>query len=129
MLLYVYRLRYQGRRQARSAMAMEGAQGDLQLLSHAAGWRGRQSLIAYLHEPGSANEILPKLTDVRVLRIREALLLAGIEQVPRGRKSVERYAQTWVCTVTPIALERWPMRLANQPSVSGFAPEDDDCPE
>ncbi|MCG2592147.1 hypothetical protein LZ009_05070 [Ramlibacter sp. XY19] len=129
VLLYVYRLRYRGERQDRAAMGREGIPGDLRLEAFEAGWRGRRQSMAYLFKPGTRDELLPRLEGARIVRVREALLIAGTEQIPRGRKSVERYRQAWVCAVQEIALHRWPelrMRESPQPA-TGFDPADDDC--
>lgn len=127
MLLYVYRLRRLGERQSRAEMAMEGLRGDLVLEPYQAGWRGRPTLLAYLFGTDDVRtELLPRLESARVARVREALTIVGIEAVPRGRKSVERYPQTWVCTVGSIAAERWPDRPRNRFCLNGFDPADDD---
>jgi hypothetical protein len=129
VLLYVYRLRYRGARQDRAAMGREGIPGDLRLEDFEAGWNGRRQGIAFLFKPGTREELLPRLESAKILRVREALLIAGIEQVPRGRKGVERYRQAWVCAVQEIALHRWPELRArpSNPAASGFDPADDDC--
>lgn len=129
MLLYVYRLRRRGERQSRADMAMEGLRGDLILEPCQAGWRGRPLLLAYLFDAaGAGTELLPRLEGARVARVREALTIVGTEAVPRGRKNVERYRQTWVCTAEPVRAERWPARpRAASPCIGAFDPADDDA--
>jgi hypothetical protein len=114
-----------GQRQSRAEMANEGLRGDLLLERYVTGWGGRPRLLAYLVEPGTTQDMLPRLESARVARVREALTIVGTEAVPRGRKSVERHAQTWVCAVEPIAHERWPERPRER-LASGFDPVDDD---
>jgi hypothetical protein len=128
VLLYVYRLRRRGERQTRADMAMEGLRGDLILEPYQAGWRGRPMLLAYLFEAGGAHaELLPRLEGARVARVREALTIVGMEAVPRGRKNVERYRQTWVCTADPVAADRWPDRpRVTSSCITSFDPADDD---
>lgn len=127
VVLFVYRLRRLGERQSRADMAMEGLRGDLVVEPYADGFRGRRAHLAYLYEPGSQAELMPRLEACRVLRVREALTLIGLEAVPRGRKKVEHYRQTWVCSATPIALERWPEKPRRAPRyATGFDPADDD---
>lgn len=127
MLLYVYRLRRRGERQSRADMAMEGLRGDLILEPYQTGWRGRPMLLAYLFEAGETGaELLPRLEGARVARIREALTIVGTEAVPRGRKNVERYRQTWVCTPEPVPVERWPSRPRKPSCLASFDPADDD---
>ena len=125
MLLYVYRLRRMGQRQSRTDMANEGLRGDLYLEPYASGWHGRRTMLAYLFEAGTRDEVLPRVEYARVARVRQALSIVGIEAVPRGRKNVERYPQTWVCSVQPIPADRWPER-PHLPSATGFNRDDDD---
>lgn len=128
MLLHVYRLRQRGERLDRAGMAKEGVLGELRLEQVEA--RGsRSSSIAYLTLPGTPDEVLPRLLVARV-RIRETIVLTGIEQVPHGRKGVDRYAQTWVCSPVPIPPERWPDPGAVRAvgAIQGFDPADDDDP-
>lgn len=42
--------------------------------------------------------------------IRHPLLIAGMEQVTTGSKSVERYPQTWLCAHERIAPIEWDAR-------------------
>jgi hypothetical protein len=79
-------------------MADEGMRGDLRVEFHETGWGGRPVFIARLVKPGSNEDLLPQMVGARVVRVREAMMIAGMEQVSRGRKSVERYRQTWVCS-------------------------------
>lgn len=128
VLLYVYRLRRRGERQSRLEMASEGLLGDLSLEPYEVGWRGRRLLLAYLFEPKTRTELLPRLEAAKVVRVREALTIIGIEAVPRGRKNVEHYRQTWVCSAQPISCDRWPDRPRTQrSSLTGFDPADDDA--
>lgn len=109
-------------------MAQEGIRGDLVLEPYRGEHSSRNLSLAYVFEPdGSRREIFPRLESSRVVRVREAMIIVGTEAVPRGRKDVERYRQTWVCSAAPIAAERWP----DAPRVdilarSGFDPADDD---
>lgn len=89
------------------------------------GWGGRKMMLASLCTPGTQTDIIPRLEEAKVLRVRLAMLIAGIEAVPHGRKGVERYRQTWVCAAEPIPIEQWPDRKAARSS-SGFDPADDD---
>lgn len=108
-------------------MANEGMRGDLRLDLYESGWGGRPSFIARLLKPGSSTEeLLPQMVGARVLRVREAMLIAGMEQIPRGRKSVERYRQTWVCSPNIIAPDRWPGVPARPGHYTGFDPAEDD---
>jgi hypothetical protein len=59
------------------------------------------------------------------VRVRQAIILAGIEAIPRGRKSVVRCRQTWVCTAEPVPIESWPDRPPLR-YATGFDPADDD---
>lgn len=104
-------------------MADEGMRGDLRVEFHESGWGGRPLFIARLLKPGSNEELLPQMVGARVLRVREAMLIAGMEQISRGRKSVERYRQTWVCAPHAIAPGRWP---AVPGGCAGFDPAEDD---
>ena len=82
--------------------------GDLRVELLDTGWGGRPVFIARLFKPGSSEELLPQMVGARVLRVREAMMIAGMEEVLRGRKGVERYRQTWVCSPHVIAPGRWP---------------------
>ncbi|MDB5860848.1 MAG: hypothetical protein JWQ76_4537 [Ramlibacter sp.] len=129
MLLFVYRLRYRGERMGRIAMANEGIPGDLRLEPYESGRHGRPVNVAKLFRSGTREELIPSLDRARIVRVREALLVVGIEQVPRGRKGVEQFRQAWVCAVQEIALQRWPelRQLPRTTSSTGFDPADDDC--
>jgi hypothetical protein len=126
VLLYVYRLRRLGQRQSRREMASEGLRGELRLERHEVGWRGRAMLIAYLFDPGTTIDVLPRLEGAHLVRVREGLTLAGREAVPRGRKSVEHYRQTWVCTAEPVHPDRWP-EMPRTRVATGFDRADDDA--
>lgn len=126
VLLYVYRLRRLGERRTRSEMAAEGLRGDLVLEPYDAGRNGRVTLLAYLFEPGTRRDILPRIEFARVMRVRHAITIMGIEAVPRGRKNVERYRQTWVCAPEPIAPGGWPERPGGR-AATGFDAVDDGC--
>lgn len=125
VLVYVYRLRRCGERQTRVEMACEGVYGDLLLDRYEAGGHGRMTLMAYLFEPGTRRDILPRIEFARVLRVRKAITIMGIEAVPRGRKNVQRYRQTWVCATEPIAAASWPERPGAR-AATGFDAIDDD---
>jgi hypothetical protein len=114
-----------GERKSRHRL-VEALHGDVRLEPYDVGWTGRSALLACLLRPGTREELLPRLERARLLRLREALTVTGIEAIPRGRKSVEHFRQTWICAAAPIAPERWPRRPL--PRVScGFDPEDDDA--
>lgn len=112
-----------GQRKSRHKM-IEVLHGEVHLEPYEIGWSGRRVLLAYLFKPGTREEMLPRLESARVIRVREALTIAGLEAVPRGRKSVDHFKQTWVCAAAPIAPERWPPLVRRAPS-TGFDPEDD----
>lgn len=59
--------------------------------------------LAQLLKPGTTEEMLPSMVECRVAGIRRTLLICGFEQVLSGRKSVDRFRQTWVCANAPIA--------------------------
>jgi hypothetical protein len=114
-----------GQRQSRSEMGNEGLRGDLHLEPYESGWRGRRTLLAYLFTPGTSEDMLPRVEYAKVARVRQALTIVGIEAVPRGRKNVQHYRQTWVCSVQPIPPDQWPERPRAH-SATGFDPADDD---
>lgn len=108
-------------------MATEGLPGDVVMLPFEAGWRGRPCNMARLLQPGTGQELLPSLLDARVLGVRQSLLIAGIEQVPQGRKDVARYPQTWLCSSEQIPEIRWAAMPRPAPTgPPGFDPADDD---
>jgi hypothetical protein len=126
MLLYVYRLRYLGERLQPEHVMRDGIRGDVRIDGYAQGWTGRRGMVAHVLGEGT-RELVPSMRDVQ-MRIRTALVVKGVEQVPRGRKEVDLFPQTWVCSLEPIPLERWP-RLApkkSRPSSTGFDAADDD---
>lgn len=99
--------------------------GDLRVEFYESGWGGRPVFIARLLKPGSDEDLLPQMVGARVLRVREAMLIAGMEQISRGRKSVERYRQTWACSPHVIAPGRWP-GVPSSLGCVGFDPAEDD---
>lgn len=109
-------------------MAREGLLGDLLMAPYEAGWRGRPVQLARLLKPGTSQEILPSMIDARVVGVRRSLLIAGLEQVTSGRKTVERYPQTWLCAHERIAPIEWAARppTRREPNATGFDPADDD---
>jgi hypothetical protein len=110
-------------------MRLEGMSGDLVVLPHDRGWKGRTSLIARLYKPGTQQELLHQLVDARIV-VRKAVLVTGDEQVPRGRKDVDYFAQTWLCSVTPVDPRAWAkLAAARLRSPTGFDEEDDDVGE
>lgn len=124
--MFVYRLRRFGQRVTPQEIAGEGIEGDLRIEPFRVGWHGRRMLIARLCDWDTSKELLPALEKARLIRVREALLLHGEEAVPRGRKSLDRYPQTWVCATGVIQAERW--RALPREVRGGFDPADDDCP-
>ena len=77
-------------------------------------------------KPGTSKELLPHLEAARIVRVRRGLLAAGVEVIARGTKSKgERYRQTWVCTLLPIAQDEWPTP-PRDPGARGFDPADDE---
>lgn len=71
--------------------------------------------------------MLPYLEYARIVRVRRGLLVTGNEVITRASKSKgERYRQTWVCTLQPIAAGEWPAPARN-PVARGFDPADDDA--
>ena len=126
VLLYIYRLRALGVRQGRMGMANEGLRGDLRVEPISVGWTNRRMLLARLYEPGTEREMLPTIERARVVRVRVALIIAGVEAITRGRKSVEHCRQTWVCTSEPVLLESWPVRPVSRMQATGFDQADDD---
>jgi hypothetical protein len=116
-----------GRKQSPERMQAEGIAGDVVMLHFEAGWRGRPIHMARLLKLGTQDELLPSLVDARVVGVRQSLLISGIEQVPRGRKSVERYPQTWLCAHERISELRWAAMPRTEPrSATGFDAADDD---
>jgi hypothetical protein len=121
-------LRWMGRRHGQERMHSEGIPGDVVMLPFEAGWRGRPIHMARLLKPGTGEELLPSLIDARVVGVRRSLLIAGIEQVPQGRKGVERYPQTWLCSHERIPDIHWAaMPRPTATSATGFDPSDDDA--
>lgn len=127
MLLYVYRLRQTGQRLDRLALRTRGGlRGEFMLLPKPHEYYGRPVMVARLLIPGTADNLLPHLEHARVLRVRRGLMVAGNEVVARGAKSRgERYRQTWLCTVEPVAPGDWPAPPRDGVA-NGFHPADDD---
>jgi hypothetical protein len=115
-----------GQKQSPDRMQNEGIPGDLVMLPYEAGWRGRPVYLARLLKPGTSEELLPSLLDARLLGVRRSLLIVGMEQVPQGRKDVERYPQTWLCSAEKIPPIRWAAVPLHRSGVRGFDPSDDD---
>lgn len=128
MLLYVYRLRQFGERVDRLTLRKRIApRGEFVFVPWAHEWYGKQVMLAKLLEPGTSRDLLPHLEHARVLRVRRGLMVAGNEVLARGTKSKgERYRQTWVCTVEPIAPGEWPAPPRDE-IAAGFHPADDDA--
>lgn len=117
-----------GHRQGADRMQNEGIPGDVIVLPFEAGWRGKPTYMARLLKPGTGEELLPSLLDARVVGVRRSLLIAGVEQIPQGRKNVERYQQTWLCSSERIPEIRWAaMPRPTRRSSTGFDPVDDDA--
>jgi hypothetical protein len=116
-----------GQRQGAERMRNEGIPGDLVMLPFEQGWRGRPIYMARLIKPGTGEEILPSLLEARVIGVRRSLLVSGVEQIAQGRKNVERYPQTWLCSSERIPEIRWAaMPRLRSKSPTGFDPADDD---
>lgn len=128
MLLYVYRLRQSGQRADRLALRTTGGvRGDFVLLPKPHEFYGRQVMLAKLRRPGTDDDLLPHLEHARVVRVRRGLLVAGNEVLARGAKSRgERFRQTWLCTIDPIAPEEWPPPPRDRVA-AGFHAADDDA--
>jgi hypothetical protein len=116
-----------GNRESPERMRHEGLPGDFVMMPFETGWRGKPVFMARLTKPGTGEELLPSLGDARVIGVRRPLLIAGIEQVPQGRKNVERYSQTWLCSPARIPEIQWAaMPKRARRSLTGFDLEDDD---
>ncbi len=88
---------------------------------------GKPVMLAKLVAHGTSNELIPHLEHARVLRVRRGLMVAGNEVIARASKSTgERYRQTWVCTVEPIAPHEWPAPPRDSVA-AGFHEADDDA--
>jgi hypothetical protein len=108
-------------------MHMEGISGEVVMMPFEQGWRGRPVHMARLIKLGTGEELLPSLVGARVVGVRRSLLISGIEQVPQGRKGVERYPQTWLCSHERISEARWAaMPRSRTRSATGFDPADDE---
>jgi hypothetical protein len=84
-------------------------------------------MYARLVMPGSSKELLPYLEHARVVRVRKGLLVSGTEVIFRATKSkVQRYRQTWVCTIDRVPPGDWPPPKGRG---TGFDPADDDAIE
>lgn len=129
MMLYVYRLRQSGERVGRLALVASGGQrGEFVLLPRAYEFYGKRVMVAKLLRPGTSEELLPHLEHARVLRVRRGLMVAGNEVLARGSKSKgERYRQTWLCTIEPVAAADWPAPPRDAVA-NGFHAADDDAP-
>lgn len=128
MLLHVYRLRHLGKRCPPDFIVRDAVRGDVRVEGFAGGWTGRRHLVAHTFADDQITELVPSLRDV-AMRVRLALVIKGMEQVPRGRKDVDLFPQTWVCSLRPIPVERWPALppLRRAPSATGFDEADDDA--
>ena len=88
---------------------------------------GKRPMPAKLLEPGTSTDLIPHMQDARLLRVRRALLVSGLEVIARASKSKgERYRQTWVCSASPIRDDEWPAP-PRDPLARGFDPGDDDA--
>lgn len=127
MFFYVYRLRSMGMRQTKADMAREGMAGEVVLLPYEHGWRGRPVNIARLYKPGTQQDLVPQLVGARVVGVRRSMLISGEEEIAVGRKGADRFAQTWLCSPTPIDPRRWAnFGKASPRSATGFDAGDDD---
>jgi len=128
VLLYVYRLRQSGMRVDRLTLRTRpGLLGEFVYEPMAHEYWGKRPMLAKLLEPGTSRELLPHLQNARLLRVRRALLVAGVEVIARASKSKgERYTQTWVCTAKPIRDDEWPTPPRHAVA-RGFDPADDDA--
>jgi hypothetical protein len=128
VLLYVYRLRQSGIRVDRLTLRTRpGLLGEFVYEPMAHEYWGKRPMLAKLLEPGTSRDLLPHLQDARMLRVRRALLVAGVEVIARASKSKgERYRQTWVCAAKPISHDEWPAP-PRDPMARGFDPADDDA--
>jgi hypothetical protein len=116
-----------GNRRRSEELARGGLLGDVSVVPFESGWHGKPVYMARLVKPGTAEELLPSLIGARVVGVRRTLLITGDEQVPQGRKSVERYQQTWLCAgerIPPIEWSAMPLQRSKSPT--GFDPADDD---
>lgn len=109
-------------------VAREGLLGELVMGPYETGWHGRPVQLVQLLKPGTREELLASMIEARVIGIRRSLLISGLEQVTSGRKTVERYRQTWLCAHERISPLEW---AAGPPpsgprSSTGFDREDDD---
>lgn len=129
VLFWVYPLRWRGERRRRADLARDrsGLVGELVMEPHGVGWSGRTMQLARLLRPGTNEELLPSMVECRVLGIRRTIVISGYEQVMTGRKSVDRYAQTWLCANAPIPPIEWAVHPGPRPSPTGFHPSDDDA--
>lgn len=126
MLLHVYWLRERGVRRPSEEVARQALHGEVLLELVRPGWGPTPEHIARLLDPATQREVLPHLTEARVVRVRQALTLQGVERLGRGTKSrVTKYPQTWICAAQPIPPHQWP---AWRPTggIPGFEVEDDD---
>lgn len=123
MLLYVYRLRRQGRKVPRETIVAEVVRGNVRIDGYPSGWGGRRVMTASVYRDGSYELLVPALGDVQ-MRVRDALVVTGLED--------RRFPQAWVCSLEPIPVERWPLvqlppaRPPSPRAASGFDPADDD---
>ena len=84
-------------------------------------------MLARLLVPGTSTELLPHLEHARVLRVRRGIMVTGNEVLARASKSTgERYRQTWVCTIEPVAPHEWPSPPRDAVA-DGFHEADDDA--
>lgn len=126
VLLYIYRLRQMGQRVDRTAMRSHGGMhGDFVLVPSIHEYYGKRPLTARLLARETSKDLLPPIENARVLRVRRGITVAGNEVLAQFSKSKgERYRQTWVCVVEPIAPEEWP---APPRTGNGFDIADDDA--
>ncbi len=109
------------------ALRSQGLRGEFVYEPYVFEMWGTRPMLAKLLEPGTARDMIPHMEQARIVRVRRALLVAGVEVIARGAKSKgERYKQTWVCSPTPIAPDDWPSP-PRSPVTSGFDAADDDA--
>ncbi|WP_305295719.1 hypothetical protein [Polaromonas sp.] len=103
MLVNLVRLRHQGKkRPAADVQADAGQVGEFSFSERARYVKDEPVMLACALQPGTCEYVTPPLDRARITQIRNgAILVTGAEQVPKGRKDVTVFKQTWWCR--PIA--------------------------